>query len=180
MSHPPPTDGSTTPAPDARSWFYSVGAAQLGPIDSSVFAAAIRAGVIRRETPVWTAGMEQWLPAVRLPHLAGDLAIGADVIPTAPPIAPGAIASSTPSPYPAGMEWVLPVGRSTHALIAGYLGLFSLLGFFAPFAVIFGVLALGEIRKNPSLRGRGRAWFGLIMGTLCSLAVVAALIAAAL
>lgn len=62
------------------------------------------------------------------------------------------------------MRVLLPVGQSPHAIAAGYLGLFSLLCFPAPFAILFGVLALRDIKRNPSRHGRGRAIFGLVMG----------------
>ena len=67
------------------------------------------------------------------------------------------------------LRWVLPVGRSGWAIVSGYLGLLSLTGIFAPFAVITGILALREIKKNPHLGGRGRAIFGIVLGSLFTL-----------
>jgi hypothetical protein len=72
-------------------------------------------------------------------------------------------------PGPSTVErLVVPVGRPASAIAAGYLGLFSffpLVGFFAGIlAVILGVKALREIRANPELSGKGRAWFGIITG----------------
>lgn len=64
--------------------------------------------------------------------------------------------------------WLVPVGRSGWAIAAGYLGLFSVLLVFAPFAVVCGVMALRSIKKNPGLGGKGRAWFGIGMGGLVS------------
>ena len=64
---------------------------------------------------------------------------------------------------------LLPVGRSIYAIIAGYFGLFSLIIFPAPLAIIFGLLALRDIKKNPKLGGRGRAIFGLVMGVIFTL-----------
>src|SRR5690242_3226734 len=61
---------------------------------------------------------------------------------------------------------LLPVGRSGYAIAAGYLALFSILLAPAPLALIFGILAYGDIKKNPHKHGMGRAWFGIIMGTL--------------
>src|SRR5881394_2072091 len=64
------------------------------------------------------------------------------------PFAPG-------GPYPAqygpppmrieddpAMRWVLPVGTSFWAIAAGYLGLFSLLCFPAPIAILFSLIAI--------------------------------------
>ena len=68
----------------------------------------------------------------------------------------------------AAMRMLLPVGRSGWAIAAGYLGLFSVLGIFAPIAVILSIVAIMHIRRNPKLHGMGRAIFGLVMGILCS------------
>lgn len=69
----------------------------------------------------------------------------------------------------AAMRVLLPVGRSWFAIVAGYLGLVSPLMCTAPFAILFGILALLDLKKNPKLGGIGRAWFGLIMGTIFTL-----------
>ena len=75
------------------------------------------------------------------------------------------------------LRMILPIGRSAWAIAAGYLALFSILLVFAPFALIAGVLGLREIKQKPELMGAGRAWFGVIMGTLFSI-VLGILIAA--
>lgn len=61
-----------------------------------------------------------------------------------------------------------PVGRSGFAIAAGYLALFSVTIIAAPFALLFGILALRDIKKNVWKRGKGRAWFGIIMGAIFS------------
>lgn len=48
----------------------------------------------------------------------------------------------------AGLRMIVPVGRSIWAILAGYLGLFSILLIPAPFAVLFGLLAIREMRRN--------------------------------
>jgi hypothetical protein len=68
--------------------------------------------------------------------------------------------------------WLVPVGRSGWAIAAGYLALFSVLFVFAPFALVCGIMGLRSIEKNPGLGGKGRAWFGIIMGGLVSALVV--------
>ena len=60
-------------------------------------------------------------------------------------------------------------GRPASAVFAGYLGLFSLLPFFGITAMIVSVMALRTLKRNPQLRGRIRAWFGLVMGVATSL-----------
>jgi hypothetical protein len=62
-----------------------------------------------------------------------------------------------------------PVGRPASAIVAGYLGLFSLLPFFGIAAIIVSLIALRTLRRNPELHGRGRAIFGLVMGSVMTL-----------
>src|SRR5688572_6415637 len=81
----------------------------------------------------------------------------------------------------AALRFVLPVGRSGWAIAAGYLGLISVLGFPAPFAVVAGILAIREMRRNPKKHGMGRAVFGIVMGaigTIILFFMVAAIFAA--
>ncbi len=75
-----------------------------------------------------------------------------------------------------GMRMLLPVGRSGYAIAAGYLGLFSVLGIFAPLAIIFGILAIVDIKKHPEKHGMGRAIFGIIMGVIPFIILVVALV----
>jgi hypothetical protein len=77
----------------------------------------------------------------------------------------------------AGMRMILPVGRSPLAIIAGYLGLFSIIIFPAPLALVFGILAVIDIKKNPKKHGMGRAIFAIIMGGIFSVFLVFMLIA---
>jgi hypothetical protein len=64
------------------------------------------------------------------------------------------------------LEWLIPVGRTGLSIAAGYAGLVALLCFYtAPIALILGVFALRGLRGSP-LGGRGRAWFGAIVGGL--------------
>ena len=79
---------------------------------------------------------------------------------------------------------MMPVGRPVSAIAAGYLGLFSfvpLFGFIAGILAVFlGVIALKEIRNNPELSGKGRAWFGIVVGiplTILNSLFIVALIA---
>jgi len=70
------------------------------------------------------------------------------------------------------VRWLLPVGRSRWAIAAGYLGLFSLLLVFGPLAIGAGILALREIKRKPGLHGKGRAFFGIIAGSLATCLLV--------
>ncbi len=67
------------------------------------------------------------------------------------------------------LRMLVPIGRSWLAILAGYLGLFSLLLVPAPFAIVAGVAALRELKRNPALYGKGRAWFGIVAGSVGTL-----------
>lgn len=75
------------------------------------------------------------------------------------------------------MRLILPVGTSIWAIAAGYFGLFSVLCLPAPLAVLFGVIAILDIRRNPRRHGLGRAIFGIVMGTVCSIFLLVWLVA---
>lgn len=80
--------------------------------------------------------------------------------------------------YPQELGLIIPIGVSGLSIIAGYLGLFAVLLVPAPFALIFGILALKDIKQNPKKKGMGRAIFGIIMGALGSIGLLAIGIAA--
>jgi hypothetical protein len=65
------------------------------------------------------------------------------------------------------LDWLLPVNRDGLAIASGYLGLFSLIPnpLTSTAAVVCGWVALRRIPKSGKL-GRGRAWFGIIVGGL--------------
>jgi hypothetical protein len=85
------------------------------------------------------------------------------------PASPKPSASSSDSD--AVMKMILPVGRSGWAIAAGYFGLFSVLCLPAPLALFTGVMALLDIKKNPDKGGKGRAIFGIVMGTIGTLSL---------
>ena len=64
----------------------------------------------------------------------------------------------------------MPVDCSGWAIAAGYLGLFGLIIFPAPLALIAAILAIRDINKSKKTDkpkyGMGRAIFGLIIGIL--------------
>jgi hypothetical protein len=76
------------------------------------------------------------------------------------------------------VRMLIPVGRSGWAIAAGYFGLFSLLMLPAPIAILLGIIAIRDIKKHPNKHGMGRAIFGLVMGILCTIPVIMALVAA--
>lgn len=77
------------------------------------------------------------------------------------------------------MRLLLPVGRSGWAIAAGYLGLRSPLLIFAPFALVCGIVAIIDMRRNPHRHGMGRAIFGIVMGALFSILLLVMVISIA-
>lgn len=76
----------------------------------------------------------------------------------------------------AGIRMLLPVGRSGWAIAAGYAGLFAVLVFPAPIALLLGIIAIIAIKRNPHKHGMGRAIFGVVMGTIFTALLVVAII----
>jgi len=76
------------------------------------------------------------------------------------------------------VRMLLPVGRSGWAIAAGYAGLFAVLFFPAPIALILGLIGIRDIRRHPERHGMGRAIFGLVMGLIFTAALLVLLIAA--
>lgn len=75
---------------------------------------------------------------------------------------------------------LIPVDRPASAVAAGYLALFSFIPAFglpmSILALVFGIMALKKINADPKLVGRGRAWFGIIVGGLMTVVNVLLLI----
>ena len=67
------------------------------------------------------------------------------------------------------MRILLPVNRSGYAIVAGYLGIVSILLIPAPCALLFGFLGIRDIRSNDEKHGMGRAIFGIVMGAIFSI-----------
>jgi hypothetical protein len=148
-------------------WYYRRGEAQLGPVSWEELVGAARTGGLGTGDLVWTDGMAQWQPAASIPGLLPQLPPGA-----MPPVRPVYAGPTRPSQGDDPMmRMLLPVGRSGWAIAAGYLGLLSFLGIFAPAALVVGIVAVRDIGQHPEKHGLGRAWFGIVMGVLGSIAL---------
>jgi hypothetical protein len=152
-------------------WYYRRGEAQMGPVSWEDLVHTARARGLGSGDLVWTDGMAQWQTAATIPGLlpeplpAQPVAVPQAQYPYASPV------QRSPGDDPV-VRMLLPVGRSGWAIAAGYLGLLSLLGIFAPFALISGIVAVRDIRQHPEKHGLGRAWFGIVMGALGTIALV--------
>ena len=67
------------------------------------------------------------------------------------------------------IRMLIPVGRSGLAIAAGYAGLIPCLG---PVAILLGILAIRDLKKNPDKHGMGRAIFGVVMGSIFTLLII--------
>jgi len=73
------------------------------------------------------------------------------------------------------MRALLPVGKAPLAVVAGWLGLLSMILCqpLGPVAVVLGILALVELNRDREKRGKGRAVFGLVAGSIATLLALA-------
>jgi hypothetical protein len=88
-----------------------------------------------------------------------------------------ACAPPPPIEESAAIRMLLPIGRSGWAIAAGYAGLFAVLAFPAPIALILGIIAIRDIKRHPKRHGMGRAIFGLVMGILGTLLLALCVVA---
>ncbi|GHT47533.1 hypothetical protein FACS189454_09950 [Planctomycetales bacterium] len=69
-------------------------------------------------------------------------------------------------------DWIIPTRVSGWAIAAGYAGLFAVLFVTAPVALILGIIALRDVNHR-NCPGKGRAIFGLVMGSIFTLLLLA-------
>ena len=81
----------------------------------------------------------------------------------------------------AGMRMLMPIGRSGFAIAAGYLGLAALFtGVAGPFAIVFAILGIRDVKRHERKHGMGRAIFGLVAGIIGTAWLLALIVAGAL
>lgn len=154
-------------------WHIARGDKKHGPVTQESLQQIARNGKLRPTDLLWREGMGEWVLASSVPGLfpaVSPPALPPQPVAYATPQSAGYVASP-PAPTTAGQRMLIPVGRSGWAIAAGYFGLLSLIPIFAPVALVLGIIALRDIRRHPDRHGKGRAWFGIIMGSLVLLAV---------
>ena len=86
MGQPTAAGGATPPPlPSQQAWHIAVGGASQGPLGRADLQTGIASGQVTPETLVWTAGMDGWMKAAKVPQLASLFAGTA----TPPPIPGG-------------------------------------------------------------------------------------------
>jgi hypothetical protein len=136
-------------------WMVIADGQRLGPVAHEELVSWARAGRLKATDLVWREGFAQWVPAAKATDITS-------LVPVLAQTGPADLGDD------AVMRALLPVGRSAWAIVAGYLGLFSVLVVPAPLAILAGAIAVRQIRRNPKLHGMGRAVFGIVMGILGS------------
>ncbi len=75
-----------------------------------------------------------------------------------------------------GLQYILPTNTTILSILASYAGLFAVLVFPAPIALLLGIIALLDVRKKKRLGqkigGAGRAIFAIVMGGLFTIPLI--------
>lgn len=137
-----------------------------GPVDAAQVQQWLSQGRVDANTMILAKGSTDWRPLGSFPALVA----------TTPPPLPR---PASPPPPDNTISTLIPY-RNAPALIAYYLGVFSLIpcvGFFLGFgAIILGIIGLKQAGKHPEAKGKVHAWVGIILGSLVVMAHVGLLI----
>jgi len=133
---------------------------QLGPLTEADVRAQLAAGTLSPQDHVWWQGQATWIQLQQSPFAP---------LPPLPGLGP---AATLPSPFPGAPPVSFTVPHSaqssdfaTWSMVCGIFCVFCGLLAAIP-AIVFGHLARAQIKKNPTLQGRGQALAGLIIGYL--------------
>lgn len=166
-------------------WYYSNNGQQAGPVSQDQLAELFRNGTVKPFDLVWNETMTEWTAIGNVEAFASAAPAPApapiEAPPTlsaAPPLSAAPMAGSgTNSPqFPA-----VPQKTDGLAITSLVLGILSMvccgMGILTGIpAVICGHIAMGRMKKDPNLQGKGLAIAGLIMGYLGIVASVIYLI----
>jgi uncharacterized protein (TIGR00266 family) len=76
--------------PDMQQWYMVIGGHQVGPVNAQEIISQIRGGSIRPDTLLYTPGMSDWTPAIKVEAFTAHF--GAPQTPAAMPKIPGRVA----------------------------------------------------------------------------------------
>jgi hypothetical protein len=137
-----------------------------GPVNAEQVRLWLAQGRIDARTLVRAEGTTEWRPLGSFPELASAVGL--------PPLPP-AFAPASPPPSDNPLATIVPY-RNVPALIAYYLGVFSLIpciGFVLGIGgIVLGIFGLKEAGKHPESKGKVHAWIGIVVGGLVVLAHV--------
>jgi hypothetical protein len=135
---------------------------EYGPVTLDVLRQWFAQGRVNPQTQVRVQGASDW-------HFLGQLAeFRSEVAP--PPI------GAQPESSGSGLNVIIPF-KNVRALVAYYLGVFSLIPFLGiPLGLAgftLGILGLKFRRQHPTAGGVVHAWIGIILGGLCGFGYLA-------
>jgi hypothetical protein len=143
---------------------------EYGPVTPEQVREWIHQRRANAQTMVQAAGSAEWQPLSAVPEFAQAL--------LAPPTFPAPPAATTATPD-SPISAVVPY-KNPKALIAYYFGIFSLIPCLGlPLglaAFVLGLLGLKAAKAQPNTHGTVHAWIGIVLGGLCALGNLAALI----
>jgi hypothetical protein len=139
-------------------WHYHQLGTNYGPVDFSHLQYLVSVGQLSADDLVWKEGMPEWLPAARVPGLVKPNPASAM---GSPPV--GFYVGAVTQGYsPQAAIFPRVSGLSVASLVLGILWLW---GIGSVLAVIFGSVALHQIRQSRGhLTGTGMAVAGLVLG----------------
>ncbi len=154
-------------------WYYSNNGQQAGPVSEEQLAELFRNGTVKPSDLVWNETMTEWtpigkvdafaVPAPELPTAAPPAPV--DSPPTLPAAPPLAAAPGAYSPH-LGAAPQKTDGLAITSLVLGILSMICCGIVTGIPAVICGHIAIGRMKKDPNLQGKGLAMAGLIIGYL--------------
>lgn len=136
-----------------RYWMTGSDGKLYGPYGLPQLREHVDAGRLTGTTLICAEGRSEWVPAS---SVAGVL----------PPVSGSGHRGNDQA-----LAMVVPSGVDTVALVAGYVGLFSLLLVPAPVALVLGVVALRRLSSRPGSRGHVRAIVAIVLGGLGTIAL---------
>lgn len=158
-----------------RYWIVSAERKAEGPFEMEEVTRRAQAGQLSPDSLVCPEGGSAWIAAgEEFPTLfrgsrPPELPIG---LAEPPRVAPPPMSAYAPRPVAApevadlATKVLIPVAVDPICLLAGYLGLLSVLVVFAPFAIGFGIWGLVRLRNDPTQRGHVRAVIGIASGSI--------------
>ncbi len=151
----------------ASFWMLDSARNTIGPFEDEKIRQLASNGTLKAEDLICGTDGGGWVPASAVRPGYFQVSSAPPPPPPTTPYAPQQVASQQSSDAgDAVVGLLIPWKVNPVALIAGYAGIFSILLFPGPIALILGLVARYQLKSRPSDRGAGRAWFAIIAGAL--------------
>jgi len=135
---------------------------EYGPVAAEQVKKWIAENRVEKKTPVFPEGAPDWVFLESLPEFAAAFTPPSSHPPPTPPSAPTSKSAD-------GLNTIIPY-KNARALVAYYLGVFSVIPPFGAFlgipALVLGISGLRFRRRNPAAGGSVHAWIGVVLGGL--------------